>query len=498
MSLLPFALLCDGYASGHRVASFCLFATIAICIPTSLVWLPPSDFPAQAWRRIDSNFHELVHIGEMGARREAEWRQTAESAALPKIRERVGDARVDMVTWQQGVILLNGMNYAPRPVFQSYFAYTPKLARLNEAYFLGSAAPAFVVLRLDYSDDRFPASEDGLALIALLKRYRPVLMENGFLLLARDDAVAPIDAVDPGGAGVVAASFGNDLSIDPGLRAAIGFMRIDLSPIGRIYTLLFREPVLTIAVRTGDGGEVKHRLIRLTAASGFLITPVLQSTQDWIDLYLTKHLPAAQSIRIDTESSWERLLFASQFSVTLQAVDFLQSDRDHPPPETSRLSYPQFNVPPSAPVRIVQEDGRDVAFLHAPDSITFKPNPGSYVLSATYGIQGAALNDPNCINADPDGIGISIVVSHAGMESVLWHGEIDPFHVAKDRGPQLLGAHSIEIEAGDTLVYRVDPGHGGSNVSCDWSYVRDLVLSRRGDVGWSRTHPGLIFADGFD
>ena len=93
------------------------------------------------------------------------------------------------------------------------------------------------------------------------------------------------------------------------------------------------------------------------------------------------------------------------------------------------------------------------------------------------------LKDIECARNNHDGIGASLVLNHAGNEKVLWHREVDPFHVAADRGPQHFRVQSIDIGEDDELIYRVDPGHGGQNVSCDWTYVRDFVLRRRGDVG---------------
>jgi len=189
-----------------------------------------------------------------------------------------------------------------------------------------------------------------------------------------------------------------------------------------------------------------------------------------------------------------------QLTIALQPADAVHQDAAHPVLQPGSQLYREFNIAhaQATALRIIIEDGKESAALHAPDSIPFRPAPGNYVASGTFGIQSAALKDLECLRNDPDGIGASVLLNHAGKEKVLWHGETDPFHFSADRGPQHFRVESIDIGEDDELIYRVDSGHGGHNVSCDWTYVRDFVLRRRGDVGSFRAGPGAIFQDGFD
>jgi hypothetical protein len=43
-----------------------------------------------------------------------------------------------------------------------------------------------------------------------------------------------------------------------------------------------------------------------------------------------------------------------------------------------------------------------------------------------------------------------------------------------------LSLGAVDIAANDVIDYRVDPGHQGSNTSCDWSYVHELKFTRNG------------------
>src|SRR5262249_26204758 len=105
---------------------------------------------------------------------------------LPRIRSRVGERPVDLLSYAQGFLFLNHLTWSPRPVLQSYSASSPNLARVNAEHFRSERAPDFVVLALAPVDGRLPALEDGPALLAILRRYHPVLVERGLVLVERN------------------------------------------------------------------------------------------------------------------------------------------------------------------------------------------------------------------------------------------------------------------------------------------------------------------------
>src|SRR5262249_55861946 len=65
--------------------------------------------------------------------------------ALPRIKACVRDAPVDLISYEQGLVFLNQFHWRPRPVFQSYTAYTPYLLSANARFFQGPKAPAYLI-----------------------------------------------------------------------------------------------------------------------------------------------------------------------------------------------------------------------------------------------------------------------------------------------------------------------------------------------------------------
>lgn len=492
MSLLPFTLLCSRNLDGGGLAKAGLALVVVAGMLVQGTAQSLAVIPAYL-AGLGSPVRNLQRLPELLDAREARWRSLAREPLLPQISRRIGSARVDLLMDEQGVIVIGGMNYAPRPVFQSFVANTTKLQRLNESYFLGPDAPEFAILQINVIDERVPTGEDALALAALLRRYRPVLQEKGFLLLQRDDAIADLAPILPPDQSAIA-TFGAEVPIAPSATPQMFFARIGLNRFGQIYTLLFREPPLWITFETANGERRRYRLIRTTVESGFLLNPLVRLGDDWVKLYAGMPLPQARSVRIDTDSMRDRWLFSGAFSIATRTLPIERAPRDAPISDLANDAYPGFNVPAlsTREMRIVNEDAQPAAFLHAPATLTFVPAPARYSIRGVFGIVAGALHDPGCASVNPDGIGASLVLSRGGGERTLWHRDIDPFHVEPDRGPQRLQAEDVDIEPGDRVEYRVDTGPSGSSVNCDWSYVRGLQFVPRAgpDTDVDRTAGG--------
>lgn len=437
----------------------------------------PSGGLGQRWAQISSGLHDhwyaLTHPTQMQAQKDAQWRTAQSESALPQIRQRVGSHTIDLFTHSQGALLLNELNYSPRPIFQSYSAYTPYLARLNEAFLLGPHAPHYVLLNLETIDGRLPMGDDSLALIALLERYRPVLHEGGYLLLQQITPIAPPPVTPP--TTWTHTALGKEVAVTstPG-AATIAFAKIDLSLLGRLYAFLLREPVLRISTQS-DTWTFDDRFIRPSAAAGFVLSPMIRSTQDWTRLQLGAAVRQIRSLRIQPEQAWQEIFFERDFRVGFETRAYQHYSPADAPHELMAEVYPGFNRMPShihGASDIIDEGGKPALFLHAPGALLFAPEPGRYRLIGEFGIRNAALTTPACAAAD--GIGLSVDTLRNGKAERLLHLELDPFHTPADRGAQQLDVNEIDIESGDQVKLRIDPGHGGGNTACDWSYVRDV------------------------
>jgi hypothetical protein len=216
----------------------------------------------------------------------------ADACPLPALR---GNA--DVYSSSQYELFSHHVQWNPRPVFQSYSAYTAGLQRANARHLEGRSAPDSIVFRVDPIDHRMPALEDGASWLDLLTRYRldprstdqgphpgnttncttdQGSIDDGFLLLTRR-------------ARPLVAPTGPPLEIDGRLDQRVyvpatvsGWLAsFDVRPttLGKVRNLLWAAPPLRIEVMTNNGMH-RSRFVAAMAHQEFLLSPYIVSTRD--------------------------------------------------------------------------------------------------------------------------------------------------------------------------------------------------------------------------
>ena len=202
-----------------------------------------------------------------------------QEAQLPGFGKRAGTNTVDSFGYRQVYALFNGMNYRPRPVFQSYAACSDRLARWNEQFYLSHTAPDYVVFSLNAVDRKFPPLEDARTLRALLVNYEMADNEGDFLLLKRRSSEAPKlrllaeGTLRPGEPLDLRPHGESDLWVELELKTSVW---------GRLREMLFRLPTVRLAAwqEPGKGLLLRRRATGGMMAAGFVASPLLASTRD--------------------------------------------------------------------------------------------------------------------------------------------------------------------------------------------------------------------------
>lgn len=292
---------------------------------------------------------------EMLARPEPYWtrlraqqRQVNQRVSLPRLRALAGEAAVDLFGHRQAYLLFNGFSYQPRPVFQSYSAYTPKLARLNEDFFLSERAPGFVLFRLEPMQGRLPALEDSATLRHLLINYQPVEAEGPCLLLQKKPGRPAPATLTLLRAGTVGAS--EPIPI-PAPRHAPYWLEIEVNPslMGRVRQWVYRPPDLWIKLwseNAQNNGKVFLAPAPMLAA-GFLASPFLEGTSDVVDLYTGRDSDAVTAYSIEAGDRNERY-WATRFGYRLYKIENPVGRSS--PPAAVRFKYPGFGLEPDTVV----------------------------------------------------------------------------------------------------------------------------------------------------
>lgn len=174
---------------------------------------------------------------------------------IPKpVLEKIGKSSIDVFPWDSEYIIENGLNYKPRPVFQSFSAYTAYLQRINYEHYLKNA-PEYILYDYDAIDGRYAFNDDFLVNLFICKNYTfaDSFVSNSRyrLLLRKKTEIAPLQEVET-------------KQITAGLNEPIPVewvmtMRADLKYnfAGKLQSILDRPPVIQI-VMVDRNNAVRH------------------------------------------------------------------------------------------------------------------------------------------------------------------------------------------------------------------------------------------------
>ena len=392
---------------------------------------------------------------------------------LPRVRERAGQETIDVFQNSQGIAQLNGLNFHPRPVFQSYSAYTPELAELNRAFYEGQRAPRFALYKSEPVDGRFAPAEDAKALDELLLRYTPCFEERGWLLLER----APEPARKEFAATLErrSAALGEWIEFADVPGDALE-LRLDVRPSarGRLEALLLRGPTLFCEYERADGSRSRARLVPGSARAGFLVRPFLETPGQIARAFAGLQVDGLQRLRV-LAAEGEEDLWEAQLGAQLVWRDGLLPPLDKQ--AALALEFPCFQPAPQEVVRAeglheAQQQGRMLQVFPAPAAVRWQLEPGVYQLTASYGM----LDEAWQTSEPSDGALVFVVLQQGREQQQLFRRLLEPASAPQDRGDQPLQLE-FEVHEPCELYLRMRAGWK-EDARRDWVYWSAVRLEK--------------------
>lgn len=269
-----------------------------------------------AYKKFHQNISALSHFQRFRLENELRLSRLRNQYALPQIKKIIGDSSVDYFGHEEAVVLLNDLNYRPRPMFEKPTAYNGFLIGINGAFYRGTNKPQYVILKYQTIDNRFSAAEDTAVLDAILRNYEILLTEKGYLLARlKTDTAAPF-AVRLLPAQEV--SFEERIMLPDDSGPVWVAFDIQETWLGKIRNFFYKPFQITLQVETKNGEVADFRVSRLVAQSGFMINPALCDEEDFRELVLNPRYRNLGAIRIHIEDAarpYYRGRFLCQLSI---------------------------------------------------------------------------------------------------------------------------------------------------------------------------------------
>ena len=398
-------------------------------------------------------------------------------ADLHQTRELMGKATVDVLGCEQSVAIFNQFNYQPRPVIQGYSTFTPELTRLNGDYLASDRAPEFLLSRIETIDNRLLSLDDAEVMRLLPYRYEYLTTEKSFLVWRR--LPGPFDAsrLKPKLIRNETAEVNRPLKIDD-LAGTPLWAKIELEPslLGRMRNFFYKPAQVWLSIADTVGGSRDFLMPALQARGGFILTPIISDTVDYMYYASAKPQRWAKSITVKIADD-DTKYFAGTARVELSALPPLASNGEKYFPKDIERLFPMFRTLPIAyeahtPISATRIDDRDVVIAHAPSLLTFDLPAGAKYISGMFGFMPATYTGDGRTN----GARFIIYWSNGTDRRDLYQKFLNPVSVKEDRGLQAFKVDLSSVSGG-LLFLEIHPGPY-NDLGWDWTGWTDIYISR--------------------
>ncbi len=451
---------------------------VVVLVPTALAlhFTVIGSTPAQEIRtslsQASRNITHLRDPGQAGWSHRSYLERWQSLGLFNEAKTLMGKACVDILGVQQGLAINAGMNYCPRPVFQTYATYSEHLTRLNEAFFADHhRAPEFLLVDLQPIDGRLGSSEDPLTLAAALRAYHPVEFENGFLIMHRHAAdIDPVPSPAPAAWHETPLGEWIDIPAHP-TNLTLAHLRVEPNLPGLIHNLVLREPALFIELDAG-AATIRFRVPRPALTAGFIVNPLIHQTQDILGLYLGTPGQKIGKLRVVFGKETDKLWFQGHAAIAFTTLDVSESLQAFQDSSSTISPYPGFSQMPSSldspAIRPIVVDGTPALLVHAPARLEFVLPASQHELRLRSGIQAEIASRPEC--RDANGVTLRL--------------EIDGETVATAAIPVNLENAVLPTASELEATWSRDHPHSlrvyiddNDDSRCDWSYISELSIT---------------------
>ncbi len=260
------------------------------------VWSPAQHLP-QWWAaqraRVDAIVVRLVNPQAMPDEFRAGFARIRDKHPLPRL-----PGFMDVYSNNHAVALAHELPWRPRPVLQSYSAYTPALAQLNRDHLLGDQAPDWVWFTIEPLDSRLSSQEDGASWPVLLSDYEPVQLAGRGLVLQR--RIPRGQSAVPAAGQILLEKQGRmseRIELPTNAGPLTLSVQIQRNLMGRLLHTAYKARSLELLLELESGATRRMRVISGLLAGEVLVSPLIEDTEEFAMLYRDPSLLVGKQVR---------------------------------------------------------------------------------------------------------------------------------------------------------------------------------------------------------
>jgi hypothetical protein len=265
-----------------------LTLTFALWGEGEQAWLRYQSLPNRLPARVALSVDQILHPAQTKALLDAKLDERRTYFRLARVQAAVGESSIDFFGTEQAYLMLNRLNYRPRPVGGGPFSvFTPALQAYNARWLSNPAnRPDFYLVNLLPIDDRLAAQEDAGTLRTLMTHYKPVEVVLGLPLFKAIADAPDVPHFRPLGSQPLA--WGQPITLPAVGPGEMLFATLNLPPslLGRLQVFLYKPPHVFMDL-DGDGLESPRdrKIIPSMWQEPVPLHPLIESTDDLLHLY---------------------------------------------------------------------------------------------------------------------------------------------------------------------------------------------------------------------
>jgi hypothetical protein len=216
---------------------------------------------------------------------------------------KIGTESIDVFPWDSQYLIENKLNYSPRPVFQSFSAYTAYLQQINYDKYVNNP-PRYILYDYDAIDGRYPFNDESLLNMFIVKNYwlSDTFTSNERLraLLVKKEDITPLSIQL-----VSEELFGltDNIEIKPG----VNFVKIDIANNfkGKKQAFHMRPQHINVRFTDQDGQNYSFKTSISLLKAGLMVNELVTNQHDYLSLLTQKEtLKKIKSISLELDVNY--------------------------------------------------------------------------------------------------------------------------------------------------------------------------------------------------
>ncbi len=244
---------------------------------------------------------------------------------------------VDIFPWDIALVWAYDFNWSPRPVFQSYSAYTQYLDGLNAKHFSVEKAPQAILYSYKSIDGRYPLFDEPSTFASVIHNYTLVNRSGEFLLLSYDPEKK--NTYIEKDLGTVTVEPGQPIKIpkyDSGY--VFGYIDLEYSNLGKFMKLIYKPALAHIKFKSYYlTSSVDFRFIPDVSKNGVFLSQFVGNNDDLASIFSGNIRQNIYEMIIDVDNPLHYEKHINIRFVGIPANISIQETPDYPVPDWNAL-----------------------------------------------------------------------------------------------------------------------------------------------------------------